>query len=206
MDMDGGREVLSLSASEVAKLIAGEPSGSEEALIFGEIFHETFCYHLYIQDKYGPLRHGFRAFRRRLASRCRGAGLGREWITYGIRLAAAFIARGAEGRVPPTASVEIAGGIILYAKPDLETWRGRYIELKTQPATRYDRVQCMIFGLALDSEITLMYPGKARLDSPVEVIVEKIGPYPDKKRVVELIREYGRREIIYEENEDYYDS
>ena len=194
-DEGEGIKIKSLSASEVASLLAKKPNGSEEMCKFGEIFHERFTYHEYQQDNW-ITRYGFKKFCRRLAAACREAGLSEKWIRYGIRLAAAFVAAGVEGRTPPTEHVELDEGIMLHAKPDLVVLSGyppRYIELKTQPATDYDRLQCAIFGLALKTEITLMYPKDSNAEW-IEVIKEKIPPYSNKEEIIELIRERGREE------------
>lgn len=188
--------VKSLSTSELAGLLAQKPQSNKEACIFGQIFHERFSFNEYKQHL-GPTKWGFKRFCRRLAVACRKAGLNAEWIKYGIRLAAAFVAAGVEGQTPPTAHMELAEGIILHAKPDLVSypWQStKYFELKTQPATNYDRVQCAIFGLALGTEITLMTPKEAHAKW-IQILTEKIPPYPDKKQVINLIRAHGHNLI-----------
>lgn len=194
MGIEDREKSKSLSASEVATLLAGKPKGSKDMCKFGEIFHERFSFHEYQQDQW-MFKYGFRKFCRRLAAACREAELGGEWTMYGIRLAAAFIAKGAEGRTPPTEHIELAKGVVLYAKPDLVIWNTspRYIELKTQLLTEYDRLQSAMFGLALGTEITLMAP-KNTDGKWIEVVVEKIQPYPKKEQVIELIKTQGREE------------
>lgn len=191
--------IKSLSASEVAALLTSKPSGTKEMCVFGEIFHERFSFNEYKQS-IGYTKWGFKKFCCRLAAACREAGLDNRWIKYGIRLAAAFIAAGAEGRTPPTEHVELAEGVILHAKPDLVKLGYsiklpfQYIELKTQPATQYDRVQCAIFGLALETEIILMSPKDPNAEW-IEITTEEIQPYPDKEKIINLIKMYGTNQV-----------
>jgi len=164
-----------VSASDVARLLAKPPEGSEEDRLFGKAFEECFqtAAWLHYSDRVmGPRI--TKLFIRRLAAELRAMGIyTRERLLDGYRMYSALIRAGVSGRTPRT-EYRLAGeGLVISAKPDLvDDLSHKFYEFKTYPIDGFARAQARVFSWVLNSPITLV--GLRRVGTRYEAEVEVV--------------------------------
>lgn len=146
------KQVVKMSASDVAKHVSPPSSTPEKYLVFGKVFEEAYTLMTYI----GRQHQAMSGFCGDVAARLRKKGFyEKKLVTRARRMAACLLDAGATGRKPKTQKKWIGSRAIVYAQPDLiET--GDYTEFKTGPIDEYARTQAKVFCSVIGKPIRLI--------------------------------------------------
>ncbi|MGB9693839.1 MAG: hypothetical protein ACPLYF_03250 [Fervidobacterium sp.] len=147
-----------VKASDIAKLLAKPPEGTEEEKIFGKVFEECYTYanFLYEEDFYFH-RPTNKTFARKVASELKAHGIySKELVRKAYRMYSALLRAGVIGRKPKTQFTKY-GDILISAQPDLYDG-SNYYEFKTYPIDDYARAQSKVFSFVLGEPIILIGP------------------------------------------------
>jgi NAD-dependent dihydropyrimidine dehydrogenase PreA subunit len=145
-----------VKASDIAKLLAKPPEGTEEEKIFGKVFEECYTFATFLhEENFYFHRPTNKTFARKVASELKAHGIySKELIRRAYRMYSALLRAGVVGRKPKT-KFRTHNDILIAAQPDLYDGTN-YYEFKTYPIDDYARAQSKVFSFVLSEPIILV--------------------------------------------------
>ena len=158
--------------------MAPEPSGSEDARIFGKVFEEEYSLETHLQrDERGQGKASLERFEKSFSARLREEGIfSSERVRESVGLYQCLLRAGVRGKKPRTRFRKLREGVYLAAQPDIEspTRDPRFVEFKTYSLTPFARAQTRVFAWVLQETVRLV--GVRKEGDRYVPEAEKIGP------------------------------